>query len=70
MNAAEDMQHKLTGEKEAQPEKHLQEVHRITTDIIDEETGQRIGQKITATVNPLNTPDGVASKADGITPGF
>lgn len=53
VNAAEKMQDKFIGEKEEYPEKHMQQVHRVTEDIIDEETGKIIGQKTTSTINPI-----------------
>lgn len=52
------MQDKMIGEKEHPEMEILQEVHKITEDIIDEETGKKIGEKIISTINPIKTqPD-------------
>lgn len=56
-NAGEHLQRKLTGEKETYPLKHLQQVHRITEDIINEESGEKIGEKTTSTISPLDTTE-------------
>jgi hypothetical protein len=57
VNAAEKLQKKMVGEKEGHLEQHLQKVTRVTEDIIDDETGRKIGEKVTSTINPLEPGD-------------